>query len=222
MNNFKSLSCGTKRGGGKTCAGNHMRKKGKKRKKRKGWSNTVIKGRLWLFAPVNVEGFGNILQGRMRERDKLNGKNKTWPADGRVSALILGETCWIEECKWHDGHLRHLAPYSHPVTHTRIPPTPSPAAALHADAAAKQTAHCRIKLWQRWNTEASRPVFTHLLRSTNTFFFLLLSLKASQFGTTKRTVGNVEYLWLKWVIFYCSYNLAPIITLPCWYTCSYA
>lgn len=143
------------------------------------------------------------------------------PVDVRMSARLWNGTNilldrGLQSKRWPIQTFCSLFPPCHSHQHPL-----GAAAALHADAATKQTSHCRIKLWQRWNTAASCPVFTHLLQPTNTSFFSSFFFKPLQFQTTERTVGNLECMSLTWVIFRdasspeagCSYTLSFIFKL---------
>lgn len=213
MNNFKSLSCGTKRGGGKTCAGNRTRKKkgvgGEQREQQHRFSGAALAASLTVCSVTSIKIRMNFAGTPAKiNNEKRKKTTHMRPEDVRMSARLWNGTNilldrGLQSKRWPIQTLCSLFPPCHSHPHPL-----GAAAALHADAATKQTSHCRIKLWQRWNTAASCPVFTHLLRPTNTAgFFFFFFLKPLQFRTTERTVGNTECVPLRLVILCDASNL---------------
>lgn len=127
-------------------------------------------------------------------------------------------SCLIEDFNRSDGQFRHFAPYSHPVTHTRIHSEPRPPC--------MQTLRQSKPLIVVSNSDSAgiqRRAAPYLPTCSNPqthLFFSSFFFKPLQFRT-ERTVGNLECMSLTWVIFRdasspeagCGYTLSFIFYL---------
>lgn len=120
MNNFKSLSCGTKRGGGKTCIGKRTKKVGGKQHH---FSGAALATSLTVCSLWHFKVFWMWMKIWMNfHRVKLFARKIQATSGFLLSALFEMEptSCFTEDFNWNDAQFRHFAPYSHLVTHTRI------------------------------------------------------------------------------------------------------